>query len=95
MPAAASALGGDTPKQLLSIIHDFAYEKSHGSKHPTPPTPRAHATRLFPRLRLIELSVFSLGVSAKRRVFDLRRCLAEARTAADVATAKLDVAKRA
>lgn len=30
MAAAASASGGDTPKQLFSIIRDFAYEKSHG-----------------------------------------------------------------
>ncbi|XP_066371536.1 uncharacterized protein [Miscanthus floridulus] len=32
MAAAASASGGDTPKQLLSIIRDFAYEKSHGER---------------------------------------------------------------
>ncbi|CAD6339674.1 unnamed protein product [Miscanthus lutarioriparius] len=32
MSAAASASGGDTPKQLLSIIRDFAYEKSHGER---------------------------------------------------------------
>ncbi|KXG19700.1 probable kinetochore protein NUF2 isoform X2 [Sorghum bicolor] len=32
MAAPASASGGDTPKQLLSIIRDFAYEKSHGER---------------------------------------------------------------
>ncbi|XP_008649273.1 uncharacterized protein [Zea mays] len=58
---AAAASGGDTPKQLLSIIRDFAYEKSHG----------------------------------ERRVSDLRRRLADARAAADVAAAELDAAKRA
>ncbi|XP_022681930.1 uncharacterized protein LOC111257113 [Setaria italica] len=30
MAAPASAAGSETPKQLLSIIRDFASEKSHG-----------------------------------------------------------------
>ncbi|XP_062233181.1 uncharacterized protein LOC133930539 [Phragmites australis] len=32
MAASASAAGGETPKQLLSIIRDFASEKSHGER---------------------------------------------------------------
>nr|TKW20718.1 hypothetical protein SEVIR_4G107600v2 [Setaria viridis] len=39
MAAPASAAGSETPKQLLSIIRDFASEKSHGGKHANPPPP--------------------------------------------------------
>ncbi|KQK04386.1 hypothetical protein BRADI_2g13265v3 [Brachypodium distachyon] len=37
MAASASAAGGEPQKELLSIIRDFAAEKSHGGKHPRDP----------------------------------------------------------
>ena len=36
MAASASAAGGQPQKQFLSIIRDFAAEKSHGGKRPPP-----------------------------------------------------------
>ncbi|OEL28386.1 hypothetical protein BAE44_0010594 [Dichanthelium oligosanthes] len=95
MAAPASAAGSETPKQLLSIIRDFASEKSHGGEHANPCPPLPLRTAQSDRVVRAPALTGRFVSRAERRVSDLRRRLADVRAAADAAAAELDAAKRA
>jgi hypothetical protein len=46
-PSEPMAAGGESQKLLLSLIRDFASEKSHGGKKPSSSSPSTHS-RIYP-----------------------------------------------
>ncbi|KAL5226021.1 hypothetical protein ABZP36_012660 [Zizania latifolia] len=90
-----AAAGGEPQKKLLSIIRDFAAEKSHGGKR----RPSVAVLALNPpgvsRPRLIRFVAAVSPRRAERRVSDLKRRLDDVRAASDAAAAELEDAKRA